>query len=891
MLSVKVVCAKVASQDMWNRMDNVVHKKHVDIFEKLYNTEEQEEQQQDEEEEEDESDGEEQQQETTSIRTSHFEFHFEFGSKRPPRDSLAYTQQDDSEEEEEENEKEGFYDAWQDLPSVTPDAQRTFENITSNIYIGSATGRSMAEESMPCECKYDSELDDPTEACGDDNLCINRMMFMECIVEDCPCGRLCRNRRFQLGQYARVDVILTEKKGFGLRALEDLPTNTFIMEYIGEVIPQTEFIRRTREYDAEGYTHYYFMTLKNDEIIDATKRGCLARFINHSCNPNCVTQKWVIGKKMRIGIFTSRFVAAGEELTFDYKFERYGATAQKCYCGEPNCKGFIGASDEKVNHNSNSHRLKNIIINTYDEDEDESDPSDEDDPTPEEEEEMDVLSTAVRRHQPLEDPQQVRSFVKRMLNSVGKPRLVNKLLMRLKATNPNNSLGREVLKTIVRLHGLKMLKFWLGEWKNNEIVVKKVLEVLEVLPLANRNGLEDCKMFDIVHKFTDHDNEEISQLSQRLLDEWSELKSVYRIPKRAHTVTKPILEEEEEEDDEEEDEEHEEHEIIEKDHPQQKPSHKHPKYHQKPFRLKGKAARRGESALKKPRYYESTREFFDPDEDYFEYFSMQTSASEIEWMMQYPPQPVIPTAPRAMLEPSQTPDPTPTSTTITANYYYPATTNYYDMNTQYIDYQNYNSSMYYTTPTVDGTIPTEEYYYAYQPAVMNYQEQQPEYQSQWGTALTEEGAVYYYNIETGEAQWQAPQTDQVSAATVTPAVVTTTTTEQTTPAVIEEVMTPTLSTSGSVDVDESGHLNDIELKRQIGKIVTKYLSAKQQALWKGDRTLFKDLARKVTHHIVDKEIQSGRKIKVVDTPLRMKIERFIDSYGPEHVAKYNQRNS
>jgi hypothetical protein len=111
-----------------------------------------------------------------------------------------------------------------DLPSVTPDALRTYENITSNIYIGSATGRSMAEESMPCECKYDSELDDPTEACGDDNLCINRMMFMECIVEDCPCGRLCRNRRFQLGQYARVDVILTQKKGFGLRALEDLPT-------------------------------------------------------------------------------------------------------------------------------------------------------------------------------------------------------------------------------------------------------------------------------------------------------------------------------------------------------------------------------------------------------------------------------------------------------------------------------------------------------------------------------------------------------------------------------------------------------------------------------------------------------------------------------------------
>lgn len=65
----------------------------------------------------------------------------------------------------------------------------------------------------------------------------------------------------------------------------------------------------------------YFVLL---QIIDATRKGCLARFINHSCRPNCVTQKWVIGKTMRIGIFTSRNIKAGEELTFDYKFERYG---------------------------------------------------------------------------------------------------------------------------------------------------------------------------------------------------------------------------------------------------------------------------------------------------------------------------------------------------------------------------------------------------------------------------------------------------------------------------------------------------------------------------------------------------------------------------------------
>lgn len=124
----------------------------------------------------------------------------------------------DSEEVEEIREEEP------QLPSATADAMETYTNIIENIYCGSATGKSIAEESMPCECKYRPDIDNPDAACGDDNYCINRMMFMECMVDDCPCERYCRNRRFQLREYARVDVIRTDKKGFGLRALTDLPT-------------------------------------------------------------------------------------------------------------------------------------------------------------------------------------------------------------------------------------------------------------------------------------------------------------------------------------------------------------------------------------------------------------------------------------------------------------------------------------------------------------------------------------------------------------------------------------------------------------------------------------------------------------------------------------------
>jgi SET domain-containing protein len=114
----------------------------------------------------------------------------------------------------------------------------------------------------------------------------------------------------------------------------------FIIEYLGEVLPYSTFLKRTQEYSKKNHKHFYFMSLQGDEVmtliilienelildkvIDATERGNIGRFMNHSCNPNCILQKWIVGEEMRIGIFTIRPVSAQEELTFDYKFERYG---------------------------------------------------------------------------------------------------------------------------------------------------------------------------------------------------------------------------------------------------------------------------------------------------------------------------------------------------------------------------------------------------------------------------------------------------------------------------------------------------------------------------------------------------------------------------------------
>lgn len=79
-------------------------------------------------------------------------------------------------------------------------------------------------------------------------------------------------------------------KGWGIKALEKIHKGDFIIEYVGEVIDADELEIRMRKYKNDR--HFYFLTLVGSECIDASRKGNWARFINHSCNPNCVTQKW-----------------------------------------------------------------------------------------------------------------------------------------------------------------------------------------------------------------------------------------------------------------------------------------------------------------------------------------------------------------------------------------------------------------------------------------------------------------------------------------------------------------------------------------------------------------------------------------------------------------------
>ncbi|XP_078454201.1 histone-lysine N-methyltransferase SETD2 isoform X4 [Lampetra planeri] len=196
---------------------------------------------------------------------------------------------------------------------------------------------------MKCECSMsEEEREQGLVACGED--CLNRLLMIECSSR-CPTGELCTNRRFQKREYAKVEVFKTDKKGWGLRTSVDLQAGTFVLEYCGEVLDYKEFKTRAKEYARNKNIHFYFMALKNEEIIDATLKGNCSRFMNHSCDPNCETQKWTVNGQLRVGFFSRRLVPAGTELTFDYQFQRYGKEAQKCFCGSANCRGVLGGEN------------------------------------------------------------------------------------------------------------------------------------------------------------------------------------------------------------------------------------------------------------------------------------------------------------------------------------------------------------------------------------------------------------------------------------------------------------------------------------------------------------------------------------------------------------------
>ena len=165
----------------------------------------------------------------------------------------------------------------------------------------------------------------------------------------------CKN----LAPFFRAD--RSRNSGLGVYATVPLPAKCMALEYVGEVITNAEADLReeleraeiVKAAKREGWvatacelaraaTYMFTLDPAVGTIVDATRMGNITRFVNHCCEPNCVTRSVKVGGARKIVLVTQRDVAAGEELTYDYKFKPDTPENEApCDCGADRCRGII----------------------------------------------------------------------------------------------------------------------------------------------------------------------------------------------------------------------------------------------------------------------------------------------------------------------------------------------------------------------------------------------------------------------------------------------------------------------------------------------------------------------------------------------------------------------
>jgi len=257
----------------------------------------------------------------------------------------------------------------EDIPEIAPTAAQAV--VATKMVVrqpsaraGSRTGLPAADEAPPAVPRGRGRP--PSSAIDVDGLCIprdgceegclNRLSFIHCEKATCPSGDRCGNRPFYQLECPSMEVFLTKDKGWGVRAKEFIPMGRYVVEYAGEVVDENEMRARMEAAKQRQEPHFYMMEMAPGLIIDARRKGNVARLLNSSCDPNCETQKWhdAATGEIRVGIFTLRDVAPGEELVYDYHFQQLFGQENgdegeySCRCGAPKCRGTMDATLDRA---------------------------------------------------------------------------------------------------------------------------------------------------------------------------------------------------------------------------------------------------------------------------------------------------------------------------------------------------------------------------------------------------------------------------------------------------------------------------------------------------------------------------------------------------------------
>ncbi|KAJ5885004.1 Histone-lysine N-methyltransferase (Ash1) [Penicillium taxi] len=257
------------------------------------------------------------------------------------------------------------FDIFSPLPPGQPKPNE-WRKTNKNVFVGDAASEWRSNKKLElstCMCE---------EETGCDENCQNRYMFYECDNSNCRLGIECGNRNFNElkartkagGKYnIGVEVIKTSDRGYGVRSNRSFDANQIIVEYTGEILTQFECEKRMRT-AYKNNECYYLMYFDQNMIIDAT-RGSIARFINHSCEPNCRMEKWTVAGKPRMALFAGdRGIMTGEELSYDYNFNPYSnKSVQECRCGAENCRGFLGPRPKEKEQRVKAEAIKVDAVN------------------------------------------------------------------------------------------------------------------------------------------------------------------------------------------------------------------------------------------------------------------------------------------------------------------------------------------------------------------------------------------------------------------------------------------------------------------------------------------------------------------------------------------------
>ncbi|CAA3017211.1 isoform 2 of histone-lysine n-methyltransferase atx1 [Olea europaea subsp. europaea] len=132
----------------------------------------------------------------------------------------------------------------------------------------------------------------------------------------------------------------------GLYTSQFISQGAMVVEYVGEIVGLRVADKREREYHSGKKVQYksacYFFRIDKEYIIDATRKGGIARFVNHSCKPNCVARVISGRNEKKVVFLAERDIYPGEEITYDYHFN-YEDEGEKipCYCNSKNCRRYL----------------------------------------------------------------------------------------------------------------------------------------------------------------------------------------------------------------------------------------------------------------------------------------------------------------------------------------------------------------------------------------------------------------------------------------------------------------------------------------------------------------------------------------------------------------------